>query len=54
LVALLITATISDSLSVSGFVGWFGSALVIWLASMAAGFLLKVTVAKRVLGEIRD
>lgn len=54
LVALLITATISDSLSVTGLVGWFVSALVIWLASMAAGFLLKVTVAKRVLGEIRD
>jgi uncharacterized membrane protein YvlD (DUF360 family) len=54
LIALFLTAMISDNLTVNGVVGWFVSALVIWLASMLAGFILKVTVAKKVIGEIRD
>jgi hypothetical protein len=35
-------------------VTWVLAALVIWLASMFAGFILKVTVAKRFVEEIRD
>jgi uncharacterized membrane protein YvlD (DUF360 family) len=54
LVALFLTATISDELTVNGLATWFIAALVIWLASMLAGFLLKVTVAKKVIKEIRD
>lgn len=54
LIALFITATISDNLSVEGFTSWFVAALVIWLASMFAGFILKLTVAKRFIQEIRD
>jgi uncharacterized membrane protein YvlD (DUF360 family) len=54
LVALFLTATISDNLSVTGFTTWFVAALVIWLASMAAGFILKVTVAKKVIKEVRN
>jgi uncharacterized membrane protein YvlD (DUF360 family) len=54
LIALFLTAMISDNLTVNGVVGWFVSALVIWLASMLAGFILKITVAKKVIGEIRD
>jgi len=54
LIALFLTAMISDNLTVDGAVGWFVSALVIWLASMLAGFILKITVAKKVIGEIRD
>jgi uncharacterized membrane protein YvlD (DUF360 family) len=54
LVALFLTASISDELSINGLATWFIAALVIWLASMLAGFLLKVTVAKKVIREIRD
>jgi uncharacterized membrane protein YvlD (DUF360 family) len=54
LVALFLTATISDELTINGLATWFIAALVIWLASMLAGFLLKVTVAKKVIKEIRD
>jgi uncharacterized membrane protein YvlD (DUF360 family) len=54
LVALFLTASISDELSINGLATWFIAALVIWLASMFAGFLLKVTVAKKVIKEIRD
>jgi uncharacterized membrane protein YvlD (DUF360 family) len=54
LIALFITATISDNISVDGVSGWFLSALIIWLASMFAGFILKLTVAKRFVQEVRD
>jgi uncharacterized membrane protein YvlD (DUF360 family) len=54
LVALFITSLISDGLSVDGLSTWFLAALIIWLASMLAGFILKVTVAKRFIQEIRD
>jgi uncharacterized membrane protein YvlD (DUF360 family) len=54
LIALFITATISDNISVDGVSGWFLSALIIWLASMFAGFILKVTVAKRFIQQVRD
>jgi uncharacterized membrane protein YvlD (DUF360 family) len=54
LVALFITASVSDELTINGPATWFIAALVIWLASMFAGFLLKITVAKKVIKEIRD
>lgn len=54
LVALFITASVSDELTVNGLATWLIAALVIWLASMLAGFLLKVTVAKKVIKGIRD
>jgi uncharacterized membrane protein YvlD (DUF360 family) len=54
LIALFVTATISDDLSVEGFTTWFLAALVIWLASMFAGFILKLTVAKRFIQQVRD
>ena len=54
LVALFITASVSDELTINGLATWFIAALVIWLASMFAGFLLKITVAKKVIKEIRD
>jgi putative membrane protein len=53
-VALVITAAISDALTISGFTTWFIAALIIWLASMVASFILKVTVAKKVIREVRD
>ena len=54
LIALFVTATISDNISVDGVTGWFLSALIIWLASMFAGFILKVTIAKRFIQQVRD
>ena len=54
LIALWITSIISDDLTISGVSTWLVAALVIWLASMFAGFILKVTVAKKVIGNIRD
>lgn len=54
LVALLVTATISDNLTVEGASTWLLAALVIWLASMFAGFILKVTIAKRFIQNVRD
>jgi uncharacterized membrane protein YvlD (DUF360 family) len=53
-VALIATETITDSLNVQGATTWFLAALIIWLGSMFAGFLLKVTVAKRFIQEVRD
>ncbi|MCU0283662.1 MAG: phage holin family protein [Candidatus Nanopelagicales bacterium] len=54
LVALVITATISDDLTVNGFWTWFAAALIIWLASLVATLILKVTVVKKVVREVRD
>jgi uncharacterized membrane protein YvlD (DUF360 family) len=54
LIALFITATISDNLTVTGFTTWILAALVIWLASMLAAFILKITVAKKVIQGVRD
>lgn len=49
LVSLFLTATLLGQLTVDGLTTWLVAALIIWLASMAAGFILKVTVAKRFL-----
>ena len=55
LVALMITAAISDDVTITGgFVTWLLAALVIWLASMVAAFILKITVAKKVISNVRD
>jgi len=54
LVALFVTATVADGLTVTGFSTWFVAALVIWLASMGAALILKLTVAKKVIREVRD
>ena len=50
-VALFVTSLVSDNLSVSGLVNWLLAALIIWIASMAAGFVIKMTVAKKVLNS---
>jgi uncharacterized membrane protein YvlD (DUF360 family) len=54
LIALLVTATISNGLAIEGALTWVWAALIIWLGSMIAGFLLKITVAKRIIKEVRD
>lgn len=54
LVALFITSLISDGLSVDGLGNWIAAALIIWLASMIAGVILRATVAKRFIQQVRD
>lgn len=54
LVALIATAAISDDVAVTGFTTWLLAALVIWLSSMIASFILSITVAKRFIKEVRD
>lgn len=53
-IALVLTATLTDGLTIDGALTWLAAALIIWLGSMIAGFLLKITVAKKVIKEIRD
>lgn len=52
--ALLVTVVASDDITVDGLATWFLAALIIWLASMLAAVILKVTVAKKVIKEVRD
>lgn len=54
LIALIITDLLSDGLSISGWQTWLGAALIVWLTSMIAAFILKITVAKKVINEVRD
>lgn len=54
LVALLITSLMSDGLTLDGVGAWISASLIIWLASMLAGFILTLTVAKRVVQRVRD
>ncbi|MGB7981315.1 MAG: phage holin family protein [Candidatus Nanopelagicales bacterium] len=56
LIALIVTSLItsSDQLSIEGLSTWILAALIIWLASMIAAFILKLTVAKKIVQDIRD
>ena len=53
-VALFVTSLLTSGLTISGLGGWLGAAVVVWLASMIAGFLLGIVVAKKVIQEVRD
>jgi hypothetical protein len=46
LVSLMITALVSDGLSISGIGTWIGAAVIIWLVSMIAAFLLPLLLVK--------
>lgn len=54
LVALIVTSLLVGGFNIDGMSGWIAAAVVVWLASMLAGFLLKITVAKRVVHEVRN
>jgi putative membrane protein len=53
-VALLITDLISSGLSITGLDTWVFATLIVWLASMAAGFLLPFVVGRRAVQRSRD
>ena len=54
LIALALTSLIVGGLTLTGFATWLAAAVIVWLASMIAGFVLKVTVAKRFVENVRD
>ena len=54
LIALALTSLIVGGLTLTGFATWLAAAVIVWLASMIAGFVLKVTVAKRFVETVRD
>ena len=54
LIALALTSRIVGGLTLTGFATWLAAAVIVWLASMIAGFVLKVTVAKRFVENVRD
>ena len=54
LVSLIVTELLTDGLEIDGVLTWLAGAAIVWLASMGAGFLLKVTVVKRVVEDVRD
>ena len=54
LISLVITSVIVGGLALDGVGTWLAAALIVWLASMLAGFILKITVAKRFVEGVRD
>jgi hypothetical protein len=47
LVALIVTTVLSDDLTISGVTTWVLATIIIWIVSVAAGFLLPAIFLKR-------
>jgi len=54
LVALIITALISDGLAISGITTWILAALIVWLAGAIAAFILPLILVKKAVEERRN
>jgi uncharacterized membrane protein YvlD (DUF360 family) len=54
LVSLVVTALLSDGLSVSGLGTWIGAAVIIWLVSMVAAFLLPILLVRMGIEHARE
>ena len=54
LVSLIVTALISDSLSISGFTTWVLATVIVWVVALVARLLLPLVVFKRVLSQRAD
>jgi uncharacterized membrane protein YvlD (DUF360 family) len=54
LVALIVTDLISDGLNISGVGTWIAATVIVWLASLLAGFILPFLGLKKYLEERRD
>ena len=52
-VALLITAILSDGVSISGIGAWIGATVVVWVGSLLAVFILPYLGLKKYLDERR-
>ena len=54
LVALLITAAVSDGLSISGATTWILASLIVWVVSLIGALLLPLVLVKKAVEERRD
>jgi uncharacterized membrane protein YvlD (DUF360 family) len=54
LLSLIVTALISDGLTVDGLGTWIGAAVIIWLVSMVAAFLLPIILVKMGVEHARE
>jgi uncharacterized membrane protein YvlD (DUF360 family) len=53
LVSLIVTALLTDGLSISGIGTWFAATVIVWLASVLAAFLLPFLGLKKFLDDRR-
>jgi putative membrane protein len=53
LVSLIVTVLVTDGLSIDGLTGWILGTLIVWLASVLAGFILPFLGLKKYLDERR-
>jgi len=53
LVGLIITAWISDGLSISGLDTWLLATLIVWLAALLAGVILPMLLVKKAVDNNR-
>ena len=54
LVSLIVATLVTDGLSISGIGTWIAATVVVWLASILAGFILPFLGLKKYLDERRD
>ena len=52
-VSLIVTVLVTDGLSIDGLTGWILGTLIVWLASVLAGFILPYLGLKKYLDERR-
>jgi hypothetical protein len=53
IVALVVTAAVSDGLSISGFGTWVLASLIVWLATMLATLVLPMIFLRKAVGDRR-
>lgn len=53
-VGLLLTATFTDGLSISGLSTWIMAPLVIWISVLLAGILLPMVIFKKTLAAVKN
>lgn len=54
IIAMGLTSLIVGGLNLDGIGTWLAAGVIVWLAAMAAGFILRITVAKRFVERVRD
>jgi uncharacterized membrane protein YvlD (DUF360 family) len=54
LVSLIVTVLVSDDLDIDGIGTWIAATVIVWLASLLAGFILPALGLKKYLDERRD
>jgi putative membrane protein len=54
LIALIVTAIVSDGLSINGLSGWIGAAVIVWAGALLAAFILPFLGLRKYLDERRD